>query len=46
MTDWSLAIRIAAGGFGLVFFLLALLSVFVWAASRVILRLTKAKATP
>lgn len=44
MTDWSFAIQIAAGGFAMVFFLLALLSLFVWASSRVILRLTKDKA--
>ena len=44
MTDWSLAFRIAAGGFAMVFFLLALLSGFVWAASRLIVRFTKDKA--
>lgn len=30
MTDWALAIRIAGGGFGLVFILLTLLGVSVW----------------
>ncbi|TFH37490.1 MAG: hypothetical protein E4G93_00165 [Dehalococcoidia bacterium] len=46
MIDWDLAVKIAAGGFGMVFFLLVLLSVFVSAASRVILRLSKDKAKP
>lgn len=30
MVDWGLAIRIAGGGFGLVFMLLALLGISVW----------------
>jgi Na+-transporting methylmalonyl-CoA/oxaloacetate decarboxylase gamma subunit len=30
MIDWGFAIRIAAGGFGMVFFLLVLLSIIVW----------------
>lgn len=30
MVDWVLAIRIAGGGFGLVFMLLALLGISVW----------------
>lgn len=44
MTDWGFAIQIAAGGFIMVFFLLALLSVIIWAASRMILRAAKNKA--
>ena len=44
MIDWGFAFKIAAGGFGMVFFLLVLLAVFVWAASRIILRLSKDKA--
>lgn len=46
MSDWGFAIQIAAGGFGMVFFLLLLLSLIVWATSKVILRLTKDKAKP
>jgi len=38
MTDWDFAVRIAAGGFGLVFILLALLSGLVYVVSRLILR--------
>lgn len=30
MTDWGLAIKIACGGFGLVFILLTLLGISVW----------------
>jgi Na+-transporting methylmalonyl-CoA/oxaloacetate decarboxylase gamma subunit len=44
MVDWAFAIKIAAGGFGMVFFLLVLLALFVWATSRIILRLSKDKA--
>lgn len=46
ITDWGFAIQIAAGGFGMVFFLLVLLAVIVWATSKVIVRLTKDKAKP
>jgi|GEM_PF-2272866 len=46
MSDWGFAIQIAAGGFGMVFFLLLLLSLIVWATSKVVLRLTKDKAKP
>lgn len=46
MIDWDFAIRIAAGGFGMVFFLLVLLSVIVWATSQVILRLSRDKTKP
>lgn len=46
MIDWNFALRIAAGGFGMVFFLLLLLSVIVWATSQTILRLTRDKAKP
>lgn len=40
MIDWDFAVRIAAGGFGLVFLLLALLAGLVWAGSRLLLRLS------
>jgi Na+-transporting methylmalonyl-CoA/oxaloacetate decarboxylase gamma subunit len=43
MTDWDFAVRIAAGGFGLVFILLALLSGLVWTVSRLILRFSRDK---
>jgi len=46
MIDWSFALRIAAGGFGMVFFLLVILSIIVWAGSQLILRLTRDKAKP
>jgi Na+-transporting methylmalonyl-CoA/oxaloacetate decarboxylase gamma subunit len=46
MTDWALAVKIAVGGFGMVFFLLVLLSIFVSAASRLIVRLSRDKAKP
>jgi hypothetical protein len=44
MIDWGLAVKIAAGGFAMVFFLLAVLYLLVWAGSRVVLRMTKEKA--
>lgn len=44
MTDWDFAIRIAAGGLGMVFLLLAILQVLVWAGSRLIVRASKNKA--
>jgi len=43
MTDWDFAVRIAAGGFGLVFILLALLSGLVYVVSRLILRFSADK---
>ena len=46
MNDWGFAIRIAAGGFGMVFFLLVVLSVIVSATSRLILRFSKEKTKP
>jgi len=46
MIDWGFAIKIAAGGFGMVFFLLVLLSIIVWGMSRLILRLARNKAKP
>jgi len=45
MTDWDFAIRIAAGGLGMVFLLLAILQVLVWAGSRLIVRTSKAKTS-
>ncbi len=38
MIDWSLAIKIAAGGFGLVFLLLTLLAVAIWISKEAIER--------
>jgi len=46
MTDWGFALQIAAGGFGMVFFLLVVLAIIVWVTSRVILRLARDKAKP
>lgn len=40
MIDWGFAVRIAAGGFSLVFLLLALLAGLVWVGSRLLLRLS------
>ena len=40
MIDWGFAVRIAAGGFSLVFLLLALLAVLAWVGSQLILRLS------
>ncbi len=45
MTDWNFALQIAAGGFGMVFLLLAILQVLVWAASRLIVRLSRGKTS-
>jgi len=39
MIDWSFAMKIAAGGFGLVFMLLTLLAVVIWLSKEVIERL-------
>jgi len=36
MVDWVLAIKIAGGGFGLVFMLLALLGISVWVTKIVV----------
>ncbi len=44
MIDWGLAVKIAAGGFTMVFFLLTVLSVIIWGVSRIILRLANNKA--
>ena len=41
MVDWNLAVKIAAGGFGLVFLLLTLLSLSVWATKEVLARIEK-----
>jgi len=43
MTDWSFAIRIAAGGFGMVFLLLTVLAVMVSAGAKLIARAEKGK---
>ena len=43
MTDWSFAIWIAAGGFGMVFLLLALLAIMVSAGAKLIARSEKGK---
>jgi len=41
MTDWVLAIRIAGGGFGLVFILLTLLGVSVWITRIIVEKIEK-----
>ena len=41
MVDWDLAVKIAAGGFGLVFLLLTLLSLSVWFTKEVLERIEK-----
>jgi len=43
MVDMVLALKIAIGGFGLVFFLLILLSFMVWATKVVAVKITKPK---
>ena len=44
MTDWGFAIQIAAGGFGMVFLLLAVLAVMVSVGAKLIARSEKGKA--
>ena len=44
MTDWGLAIKIACGGFGLVFILLTLLGVSVWITKIIVDKIEKGKA--
>jgi len=39
MIDWNLAIKIAGGGFGMVFILLILLAVSVWVIKEVVIRI-------
>ena len=39
MTDWGLAIKIACGGFGLVFMLLAILSFSIWVTKLILDRI-------
>ena len=41
MIDWSLAVKIAAGGFGLVFIILVILGFVVWITKLVSNRLDK-----
>lgn len=41
MVDWDMAVRIAAGGFGLVFLLLAMLACSVWVTKEVLERIEK-----
>jgi Na+-transporting methylmalonyl-CoA/oxaloacetate decarboxylase gamma subunit len=43
MTDWVLAIQIAAGGFGMVFLLLSVLAIMVSAGARLLARAEKKK---
>ena len=43
MTDWDLAIRIAGGGFGLVFVLLTLLGFSVWITKIIVNKIEKEK---
>jgi len=43
MTDWNFAIQIAAGGFGMVFLLLAVLAIMVSVGARLIAHSEKSK---
>jgi Na+-transporting methylmalonyl-CoA/oxaloacetate decarboxylase gamma subunit len=43
MIDWELAVKIAAGGFGLVFILLTLLAFSVWLTKEVAVRIEARK---
>jgi len=43
MTDWGIAVKIAAGGFGMVFLLLAILSIQVKITSLVVKKCVKTK---
>jgi len=43
MTDWSFAVQIAAGGFGMVFLLLTMLAIMVSIGARLIARSEKSK---
>ncbi|MBN2283265.1 MAG: hypothetical protein JXO48_05190 [Deltaproteobacteria bacterium] len=41
MVDWNMAVRIAAGGFGLVFLLLTMLACSVWVTKELLERIEK-----
>jgi len=43
MTDWELAIKIACGGFSLVFILLTLLGISVWITKIIVGKIEKEK---
>ena len=43
MVDWNLAVKIAAGGFGLVFIILVILGITVWLTKLVSNKLDKGK---
>jgi Na+-transporting methylmalonyl-CoA/oxaloacetate decarboxylase gamma subunit len=43
MIDWGLAVEIAAGGFGMVFFLLVVLALLIMAGARLVARSAKEK---
>jgi Na+-transporting methylmalonyl-CoA/oxaloacetate decarboxylase gamma subunit len=42
MVDWNLAIRIAGGGFGMVFLILSVLALLVWLTHLGVNRFSKA----
>jgi len=41
MIDWNLAAKIAGGGFGMVFIILAILAGVVWVTKIVVAKITK-----
>jgi len=43
MIDWGFAVRIAAGGFGMVFLLLVILAVLIMVGARIMARTSKEK---
>lgn len=45
MIDWGYALYVAAGGFGTVFVIIAILAIIVWATSRIVIHFTKEKRT-
>jgi hypothetical protein len=44
MTDWGLAIKIACGGFGLIFIILVILSISAWLTKVITERIVKDKS--
>lgn len=45
MVDWNLAAKIAGGGFGMVFLILAMLALLVWLTYLGVSRLSKGSLT-
>jgi len=44
MIDWSLAGKIAGGGFGMVFFILAILALLIWITGLGVRKFSKSKS--